>query len=87
MFDLTPGPDLPGESSAQATWSVNTDGTGLARWPVNLGDPGAQFGFPFDLSRDGQNTAFVGVDSTGQHGITTIMRVDGSGRKQLFATR
>jgi Tol biopolymer transport system component len=83
FFDFTPAPCLPGDSANRSTWVVNADGTGLHQWPVNLGDPRVQFGFPFELSRVGQRTAFIGLDSTGTAGVLTVMNIDGSGRKQL----
>ncbi len=81
FFDFTPPPCFP--SADRTTWLVAPDGTALARWPVNLGDPRVQLGFPFALSRDGQRVAFVGLDTTGTYGVIWMMRIDGSDRRQL----
>jgi Tol biopolymer transport system component len=83
FFDFTPAPCPPGQSANRSTWVVSADGTGLRQWPVNLGDSRVQFGFPFELSRVGQRTTFIGLDSTGTAGVLTVMNLDGSGRKEL----
>ncbi|HEY3216600.1 MAG TPA: hypothetical protein VGK93_08925 [Candidatus Eisenbacteria bacterium] len=83
FFSFVSNP-CPPETPNRTTWVVNADGAGLRRWPVSLGDPRVQFGFPFDLSRAAsQKTVFVGLDSTGASGVVTMMNLDGSRRKQL----
>jgi len=83
FFALTPPPCLPNDSGLTATWVVNTDGTGLRQWPVNLGEPRVTFAFPFALSRVGQRVAFVGLDGTATGGVIWAMNLDGTGRRQL----
>lgn len=79
FFDYAPA-SCPRDRS---TWVVNADGTGLRQWPTNLGDPRAQFGFPFEVSRDGLRSAFVGVDSSGTAGVIWCVDLSRTNRKQL----
>jgi Tol biopolymer transport system component len=83
FFDLTPSPLLPGDTGATTTWVVNLDGTGLRKWPVNLGDPRVTFAFPFQLDQSGLRVAFVGLDATGKRGVIWTMNLSGTNRKQL----
>ena len=58
-------------------------GSNPRQWPVNFGDPRVQFSYPFALSPDGEHVALVGPDATGRYGVIHMMRLDGTGRKQL----
>lgn len=83
LFDFTPAPCLPENSGDRITYAINADGTGLRRWPVNLGDPRVTFAFPFELSRAVSRVAFVGLDSGRKRGVIWTMNLDGSDRRQI----
>jgi len=83
FFDFTPGPCLPNGAANRATWTVDASGQSATRWVANLGDPSAQFGFPFAISHDGARAAYVGVDSTGLNAVIWTEQVDGTHRKQI----
>jgi len=50
---------------------------------VNFGNPRVQYSYPLQLSPDGEHVAFVGPDATRRYGVINIMRLDGTGHKQL----
>lgn len=83
FFDFAPEQCPPGHSLNRSTWIMRPDGSGLREWPVNLGDPLVPFSYPFQLSPDGEHVAFVGADATGRYGVIHMMKLDGSGQKQL----
>ncbi len=83
LFDFAPAPCIPSLSTDRTTLSIHSDGTGLRRWPVNLGDPRVTFAFPFVLSPDGQRVAFVGLDVTKRIGVIWTKGLDGSGPRQI----
>lgn len=83
FFDFTPPPCLPEHSADRRTYAMNADGSGLRRWPVNLGDPRVTFAFPFDLGSIGDVVAFVGLDSGRKRGVIWTMKLNGSDRRQL----
>jgi Tol biopolymer transport system component len=83
FFDFAPEPCDPGHSLNRTTWVMVPDGSNPQQWPVNLGNPRVQFSYPFALSPDGAHVAFVGPDATGNYGVIHMMRLDGTGRKQL----
>jgi Tol biopolymer transport system component len=81
VFDFTPCLDVV--APERSTWTIRSDGSGLRRRSVNLGDPRVQFGFPFALSPDGSRVAFIGRDPTGTMGVLWTMNPDGRNRRQL----
>ena len=82
-FDFTPTPCQPEGSLRRKTWTVSSDGSNALEWSANLGDPMAQFGFPFVLSPDGRKAAYVGVDASGIDAEIWTTNVNGSARRQI----
>lgn len=83
FFDFAPEKCPPGHSLNRKTWVMRSDGSDPRVWPVSFGNPSVQFSYPFALSPDGQHVAFVDADATGRFGVIHMMRLDGTGRKQL----
>lgn len=82
FFDFIPPPCNQLESRRE-TWVMNSDGSGIRKWGVNLSDPGVTRSFPFAISRVNGRCASVGLDSTGRHGVIVTQNLDGSGRRQV----
>ena len=84
LFDYSPSPRCyPTGQMGRSTWVVGGDGSGLREWVPNLGDPHVTKGYPFELKADGEEVAGVALDSTGTIGVIRIMRLDGSGKRQI----
>src|SRR5262245_17231651 len=62
-------------------WSSQVPSSTLGS--VNLGKPAVRFSYPFQISPDGEHVVFVGPDATGKYGVIRMMKLDGTGHKQL----
>jgi len=83
FFDFAPEPCDPGYSTNRTTWVMEAGGSNPREWPVNFGNPRVQYSYPFQLSPDGEHVAFIGPDATRSYGVLHMMRLDGTGHKQL----